>query len=412
MKGLKFLFLILFLLIPFNFVLASGLININTASSEELQTLNGIGPVYAERIIEYRKVNGFFQKTEDIKNVSGIGDATFLKIKDYITIGDVDTPGDSEDEPEDQEEGEEETVIPPTSSGGSSHSSPVSLVTASSPKPKLEVSAGRNRLGVAGAPLVFEAENITEQDLSGRIYYDWTTGDGFAKSGESIEHIYEFPGIYEVVLNSSAGSVNSVSRIRVEIVLPSVVITDFNQAEGFLILENGGNREINLGGWKLSSKQTEYIFPVDTIISADNELKLSLSIFDGRELGDNISLSLPNGKEVVDYLEDKQATAQEETLAQEVIDQNIALQETERNYALLQSRVRELENQLAQATYASQVKEEEKEEPIEIEKEIKEEIKQTSTSSSQSVIKPETALVLKPEDSFWQRVFRRATFWR
>lgn len=61
-------------------------VNINTASSEELQTLNGIGEAKAKAIIEYRESNGKFNKIEELTNVSGIGEASFQKIKEKITI--------------------------------------------------------------------------------------------------------------------------------------------------------------------------------------------------------------------------------------------------------------------------------------------------------------------------------------
>ncbi len=61
-------------------------ININTASQAELETLPGIGPVTAEKIIEYRQLNGNFSTVEGIQKVSGIGPATFEKIKDQITV--------------------------------------------------------------------------------------------------------------------------------------------------------------------------------------------------------------------------------------------------------------------------------------------------------------------------------------
>lgn len=61
-------------------------VNINTASLEELSTLNGIGVSIAQRILDYRNINGLFTKTEDIKNVSGIGEKLYEKIKDNITI--------------------------------------------------------------------------------------------------------------------------------------------------------------------------------------------------------------------------------------------------------------------------------------------------------------------------------------
>ncbi len=64
----------------------TGKVNINTATSSELQTLNGIGEAKAKAIIEYREKNGNFEKIEDIKNVSGIGDSVYDKIKDNITV--------------------------------------------------------------------------------------------------------------------------------------------------------------------------------------------------------------------------------------------------------------------------------------------------------------------------------------
>lgn len=61
-------------------------VNINTASQEELDTLPGIGPSIALKIIDYREQNGKFNSIEEIKEVSGIGDAKYEKIKDSITI--------------------------------------------------------------------------------------------------------------------------------------------------------------------------------------------------------------------------------------------------------------------------------------------------------------------------------------
>lgn len=63
-----------------------GIININSASLSELQNINGIGEVKAQSIIDYREKSGGFKSIEDIKNVEGIGDKTFEKIKDKISI--------------------------------------------------------------------------------------------------------------------------------------------------------------------------------------------------------------------------------------------------------------------------------------------------------------------------------------
>lgn len=59
-------------------------VNINTADKNTLLLVPGIGSVTADRIIEYRQKNGKFEKIEDITRVRGIGEKTFIKIKDYI----------------------------------------------------------------------------------------------------------------------------------------------------------------------------------------------------------------------------------------------------------------------------------------------------------------------------------------
>lgn len=67
-------------------VYSDGKININTADAVELQELDGVGPATADKIIEYREQNGRFSSAEDIKNVSGIGEKTFEKMKDDIKV--------------------------------------------------------------------------------------------------------------------------------------------------------------------------------------------------------------------------------------------------------------------------------------------------------------------------------------
>ena len=61
-------------------------VNLNTATAEQLQTLPGVGPAMAKRILEYRAKVGKFTKVEEILNVKGIGEKRFQKIKDRLLV--------------------------------------------------------------------------------------------------------------------------------------------------------------------------------------------------------------------------------------------------------------------------------------------------------------------------------------
>ena len=72
----------------------SSPVNINTATQAQIEALPGIGPKVAQRIIEYRQKNGQFKKVEDLMNVKGIGEKSFLKLKPYLTVSEkTDHPG-------------------------------------------------------------------------------------------------------------------------------------------------------------------------------------------------------------------------------------------------------------------------------------------------------------------------------
>ena len=65
---------------------ATAPVNLNTATVEQLATIPGVGEKMAERIIDYRQKNGGFKKVEDLMNVSGVGEKSFLKMKPLITV--------------------------------------------------------------------------------------------------------------------------------------------------------------------------------------------------------------------------------------------------------------------------------------------------------------------------------------
>ena len=62
-------------------------LNLNAATEAQLEALPGIGAAVAARIVEYRKKNGAFKKVEELMNVKGIGEKSFLKLKPLVTVG-------------------------------------------------------------------------------------------------------------------------------------------------------------------------------------------------------------------------------------------------------------------------------------------------------------------------------------
>lgn len=62
----------------------NGAVNVNTATSEQLQLLPGVGPALAERIIEFREANGPFKKVDELVAVRGIGDKSLAKLRPYV----------------------------------------------------------------------------------------------------------------------------------------------------------------------------------------------------------------------------------------------------------------------------------------------------------------------------------------
>ncbi len=92
--------LIPLLLIPLVKGEESPKIDLNTATLSQLDSLPGIGPVIAERILELREKSGHYKRIEDLMNIRGIGEKKFLKLKDLITVktpkpksdGDLESP--------------------------------------------------------------------------------------------------------------------------------------------------------------------------------------------------------------------------------------------------------------------------------------------------------------------------------
>lgn len=317
-------FLLPILLFAFTSPAEAALVDINTAGSEELQTLNGIGPSYAQRIIKYRTEKGLFQKIEDIKNVSGIGEATFNKIKDSITVGEAAV--ESAENTNNSQSQSQAALPAQASSEVSSHysSAPLTRLKTST---SFSVSAGRERLGTVGSPLEFKAESNGE---SRNISFNWSFGDGSVESGQNVSHAYSYPGEYVVVLNASDSDDEAVSRTNVKVINPQLSIS--HASADRVEVSNNSSGEINLYGRALVAGGKVFAFPKDTIVKAGQKISFVSTL---------TGLTNPAGATLVVGLG---STSQEIALAHEA--------DRLQRIALIHEEIRNLQSQLALAVAA------------------------------------------------------------
>ncbi|PIP55616.1 MAG: hypothetical protein COX06_02295 [Candidatus Zambryskibacteria bacterium CG22_combo_CG10-13_8_21_14_all_42_17] len=249
----------------------SGLININTANLEELETLSRVGPTIAQRIIDGRP----YALIEDISRVQGIGgpgSKSYEDIKDFITIGESSTNTENSADNVNQDTSKTtQTSSVQSSSGGTSAHYSATPVTSVSSSTKTSVGAGRDRVGVVGSPLEFKVE--TNVAYNRNNIFSWNLGDGNIRGGDVFSHTYEYPGEYVVVLHASFPDGDAVARVNVKIVAPELTIT-FASGERIEIT-NGSAQEVNLFGRGLFYEGKTYIFPKDTILKGKQSISFS-----------------------------------------------------------------------------------------------------------------------------------------
>ncbi|MEK7208738.1 MAG: PKD domain-containing protein [Patescibacteria group bacterium] len=158
-----------------------------------------------------------------------------------------------------------------TNSALSAHAAPPPLSSAAAREP-FQVTAGRPRLASVHSPVIFRAEPDGSQPSN--IRYDWSFGDGTLMQNKQVTtHSYQFPGEYNVVLNAFGVAEAAVSRTTV-LVMPAAVAFGAAAADR-VTLTNRSAYELNLGGWRLNQGTANFIFPTDTILSANRNLSIS-----------------------------------------------------------------------------------------------------------------------------------------
>lgn len=159
----------------------------------------------------------------------------------------------------------------------SDHSSvSVSTSAVSTSNQLLDVSIGEDRNISLGSPATFQATIKKNTVSNAGLDFNWSFGDGNVGVGKTVSHTYKYPGEYVVVLRSKAGEVFSVSRIKVKVLKPEIILyVDKN----FVEIENKTNQEINLFNWKIVSGSMGFIFQADTILLPKSKIILDKSLF-------------------------------------------------------------------------------------------------------------------------------------
>jgi hypothetical protein len=133
------------------------------------------------------------------------------------------------------------------------------------------VGAGRDRIGSVGSPLEFKADsNLTHRK---NTQFRWNFGDGSEDYGEELNHTYEYPGDYAVVLNAVTPEGRAVARTNVKIIAPQLEIVFASPQR--IEIKNGSKQEISLFGWGLWAQEKSFLFPQDTLLKPNQAISFA-----------------------------------------------------------------------------------------------------------------------------------------
>lgn len=268
---------------------AAALVNINTAGVALLDTLPGIGPSYAARIITYRTEHGPFARIEDIQKVSGIGSGTYAKIEPLITVGDTSVPDTSDSTASSTPSNTASTTE--TMSSSSSNNSPPEYL----PIPTLRLITNGTRIVSSGADVPF---TTAIYDGKGNRRDDamvtYAFGDGMRKVGASVYHKYYNPGEYlAIVRATTADGGNAQKEITVVVKDASIKIASVSSRG--ITLANNDSRTLDLSLWRLSMGGQEFKIPEDTHILAGHTVLFPSQVIE-LPFSDSAFLLYPSGE--------------------------------------------------------------------------------------------------------------------
>lgn len=226
------------------------------------------------------------------KELGANGTGNSIQLNDGFFIAGSPTPNSqnvtspADETIEDVSEDGDEPIL---SGGTSTHSSQIEITNL---KPKvIKIGSGRNRIVSTKTPIKFDAI-YNDEDLKGAKFF-WSFGDGKQGSGSSIEHVYKYPGNYNVVLQAYSKSDLAISRSAVGVIKPSVdLFIEKIEDEYVLKIKNNGS-ELNIGQFYVFYNSKTFEIPKDTIISSNQTIILDREILGFEPL--NVIFKYPSG---------------------------------------------------------------------------------------------------------------------
>ncbi|MDE1919751.1 MAG: helix-hairpin-helix domain-containing protein [Patescibacteria group bacterium] len=227
----------------------AALININTADAALLDTLPGIGPAYAARIVDYRTQHGLFARIEDIQNVSGIGPSIYAQIAPLITVGSANSS----------------STAPASSTSNSPTPTSPSASSYEPPPATLYLDVSGSPDAVLEAPFRVSARAMTKNGVADpAAQISWSFGDGSSSMGSAVEKVYRYAGTYLVVAQASDGSAKARGELIVT-VKPAQVRLLIAPGDGITIV-NDSEARLDLSGWRLMADTGSFRIPEGTTL--------------------------------------------------------------------------------------------------------------------------------------------------
>jgi len=154
-------------------------------------------------------------------------------------------------------------------------------VRAPEPERRMIVSAGPSEMfGVAGTHVKLEGNAVNEYGYTmTTARYFWNFGDGSQGEGKNIKHVYLYPGEYMAVLSVTSGGYEGTEKVKVIVEQADIVISKVGtRNEPYIELQNNTSHELDLSGWKLSTTESEFVFPSSTFMFPGKTIVLAQNI--------------------------------------------------------------------------------------------------------------------------------------